>query len=55
MSHDMGWVRKVHPGALSLEDWMRKTGYNGSRALHIKSHEDGGKWLRPILERMKAL
>ncbi|KAA1467692.1 NAD-P-binding protein [Dentipellis sp. KUC8613] len=29
LKKDMDWLRKVHPGTLSLEKWMREVGYDG--------------------------
>ena len=39
---DMEWIRTTHPKTLSLEDWMRQTGYQGDMNPHLlKIHEDG--------------
>lgn len=39
---DMDWVKGVHPNALDLETWMRKTGYTGQVALGVlKIVEEG--------------
>ncbi|KZV78939.1 NAD(P)-binding protein [Exidia glandulosa HHB12029] len=26
---DMAWIKSIHPGTLSVEQWMKATGYNG--------------------------
>ncbi|TFY74768.1 hypothetical protein EWM64_g9244 [Hericium alpestre] len=30
ITRDMDWIRSVHPGSHSVEDWMRETSYDGS-------------------------
>lgn len=30
MKRDMDWIAKTHPGLMTLEKWMRETGYNGT-------------------------
>ncbi|KAF7374914.1 NmrA domain-containing protein [Mycena sanguinolenta] len=41
---DMDWIRSVHPGTQSLEDWMRETNYTGGGSTILKSREDYGSW-----------
>ncbi|KAJ7254242.1 NAD-P-binding protein [Mycena rebaudengoi] len=41
---DMDWIRSVHPGTQTLEDWMRDNNYTGSEGTILKSVEDHGNW-----------
>ncbi|KAF8206467.1 nmrA-family protein [Mycena galopus ATCC 62051] len=41
---DMEWVRSVHPGTQSLEDWMRENDYKGAEGTVLKGREDYGSW-----------
>ncbi|KAL1687243.1 hypothetical protein GGG16DRAFT_128131 [Schizophyllum commune] len=40
---DMEWVRKVHPGTLSLEKWMKTTGYTASYKKDVLKNVEDGK------------
>ena len=56
ISRDMTWVRKVHPGALTLERWMRENNYTGElRRVTILKNTEDGKTIRPkraVIERL---
>ena len=41
---DMDWIRSVHPGTQTLEDWMRENNYTGTEGMILKSREDHGDW-----------
>ncbi|KAJ6513284.1 NAD(P)-binding protein [Mycena sanguinolenta] len=41
---DMDWIRSVHPGTQTLEDWMRENNYTGGGTTTLKSREDYGSW-----------
>ncbi|KAJ7095050.1 nmrA-family protein [Mycena epipterygia] len=41
---DMDWIRSVHSGTQTLEDWMRENNYTGSEGTILKSREDHGDW-----------
>lgn len=42
VKRDLDWIRSVHKKTLSLEDWMRKVGYDGTTgARALKNAEDG--------------
>ncbi|KAF7333752.1 NmrA domain-containing protein [Mycena venus] len=41
---DMEWIRSVHPGTQTLEDWMRDNNYTGSEGTILKGREDHGDW-----------
>ncbi|KAK7033101.1 NAD P-binding protein [Favolaschia claudopus] len=41
---DMDWIRSVHPGTVTLEDWMKENEYSGSQGTVLKSREDNGDW-----------
>ncbi|KAG2014092.1 hypothetical protein CC2G_010938 [Coprinopsis cinerea AmutBmut pab1-1] len=51
VKRDFDWIRSVHPGTLSLEDWMRRTGYNGIvGTTTLKNAEDGkGRIIRDMV------
>lgn len=55
MSRDMAWVRKIHPGSLTLEKWMRTTGYDGSLKPTLKQAEDRAMSLKPNKAKIRAL
>lgn len=40
---DMEWVRKVYPGTLSLEKWMKTTGYTASYKKDVLKNVEDGK------------
>jgi hypothetical protein len=44
VKRDLDWVRSMHPGAQTLEDWMRENKYTGAEATVLKSREDHGNW-----------
>ncbi|KAJ7364011.1 NAD-P-binding protein [Mycena albidolilacea] len=44
VKRDLDWVRSVHPGAQTLEDWMRENKYTGAEGTILKSREDHGDW-----------
>ncbi|TFY82547.1 hypothetical protein EWM64_g1467 [Hericium alpestre] len=53
---DMQWVRSVHPGSLSVEDWMRKSGWDGALDLStLKSGETGQRRMMLDLDKVRAL
>jgi len=37
---DMEFVKRIHPGTLSLDQWMREVGYDGSMRIGLKNMED---------------
>ncbi|KAF7344188.1 NmrA domain-containing protein [Mycena venus] len=41
---NMDWIRSVHPGTQTLEDWMRQNNYTGTGGTVLKSREDHGDW-----------
>ncbi|TFY70214.1 hypothetical protein EVG20_g2787 [Dentipellis fragilis] len=53
---DMKWVRSVHPGTLSVEDWMRKIQWDGSLDLStLKSGEVGEGRFKFDMDKVRAL
>ena len=45
---DMDWIRSIHPTTLTLEQWMRQTGYQGALNPHLlKVHENGEGATKP--------
>ncbi|KAJ7903557.1 NAD-P-binding protein [Mycena olivaceomarginata] len=44
VKRDLDWVRSVHPGTQTLEDWMRENKYTGAEGTVLKSREDHGNW-----------
>ncbi|KAA1474972.1 nmrA-family protein [Dentipellis sp. KUC8613] len=53
---DMQWVRSVHPGTLSVEDWMRKIHWDGSLDLAtLKSGEVGEGRFEFDMDKVRAL
>ncbi|CAF0958263.1 unnamed protein product [Adineta steineri] len=43
LERDMKWIEKVNPERVTVENWMRQTGYDGTRKPLLKDKEDG--WL----------
>ncbi|KAJ7896845.1 hypothetical protein B0H13DRAFT_1884912 [Mycena leptocephala] len=41
---DMAWIRSVHPGTRTLEDWMRENNYTGGGGTALKIREDNEDW-----------
>jgi hypothetical protein len=41
----MKWIEQVNPERVTIESWMRKTGYDGTPKPLLKDIEDG--WLTP--------
>lgn len=51
IQRDFGWLRSVHPGLLTLEKWMRTTGYTGEfKGALTKSREDGARGFSAFVE-----
>lgn len=38
---DMEWIKRVHPGTLSVEQWMRQTGYDGKEKRNYLKRFEG--------------
>ncbi|KAH9945037.1 NAD(P)-binding protein [Epithele typhae] len=47
ITRDMGWVRRVHPRALTLEAWMRANAYDGGLRRALLKNSEDGKTIRP--------
>lgn len=48
IKRDMAWVRKVNPGTLSLEAWMRQNNYTGElKRVNVLKNTEDGKTIRP--------
>ncbi len=45
IERDMKWIEQVNPERVTLENWIRKTGYDGTQKPLLKDIEDG--WLTP--------
>ncbi|CAF1598585.1 unnamed protein product [Didymodactylos carnosus] len=43
IQRDMKWIEQVNPERVTVENWMRQTGYDGTRKPLLKDMEDG--WL----------
>lgn len=41
---DMEWIRSVHPGTYTLEQWMRENNYGGRVGSVLKNAQDGRTW-----------
>ena len=46
VKRDMDWVRRVHPGTVTLEQWLRDENYNGQMSNILKSNEDEKRAIR---------
>ena len=56
VTRDFAWLRRVHPGLLTLEDWMRASEYTGAIGAELlKADEDGKGTVRPNVERIAQL
>ena len=56
IKRDMEWVRSVHPKTISLERWMRESGYTGRiGSTALKNAEDGKGRLLPNREKCRLL
>lgn len=42
IERDMKWIEQVNPERITVENWIRQTGYDGTRKLLLKDMEDGG-------------
>jgi hypothetical protein len=45
LQRDMKWIEKVNPERVTIENWIRQTGYDGTRKPLLKDVEDG--WCAP--------
>jgi hypothetical protein len=45
IERDMKWIEQVNPERVTVENWMRQTGYDGTPKPLLKDIEDG--WLTP--------
>jgi hypothetical protein len=45
IERDMKWIEQVNPERVTVENWMRQTGYDGTTKPLLKDMEDG--WLTP--------
>lgn len=45
IERDMEWIKKVNPERVTIENWIRQTGYDGTRKSLLKDVEDG--WQTP--------
>ncbi len=45
IERDMKWIEQVNPERVTVEKWMRQTGYDGTPKPVLKDVEDG--WLTP--------
>ncbi|KDQ10138.1 hypothetical protein BOTBODRAFT_190737 [Botryobasidium botryosum FD-172 SS1] len=52
---DMEWIKSVHPGTKSLEQWIRETGYGGAQSNLLKNVEDGRAALSRNAEKCSRL
>jgi len=41
IARDMEWIKSVHPRTVTLEQWIRETGYDGSMSKLLKNTADG--------------
>ena len=56
IQRDFASLRRIHPGLLSLEAWMRTTGYTGEIGGNLlKNDMDGKGGVRPNIERIGQL
>ena len=52
---DMGWIRSVHPGATTLEQWMRERKYEGTLRGDVLKNAEDAKAVSLNFERMAQL
>jgi len=56
IKRDMDWVKSVHPGTKSVEQWMREENYKGVASRHLlKNTEDSAVKYRRALEKISTL
>jgi len=56
IQRDMNWIKQVHPGTMSLEQWMRVNKYDGSRKMGLKNVEDLNMvGMRPTRQKLAKL
>lgn len=40
---DMDWIRSIHPGSMTVEDFIRSTGWDGNIDLSVLKHAEDKK------------
>jgi len=52
ITRDMDWIRRVHPGTMTVEKWMRANNYDGKQNYGLlKNSAEGKSYARPNLEK----
>jgi hypothetical protein len=52
ITRDMDWIRRVHPGTMTVEKWMRAHNYDGKQNYKVlKNSAEGKSYARPNLEK----
>ncbi len=55
ISRDMGWIRSVNPGTMTLERWMKEHDYRGQWKRSILKNTEDGKTISPRWNRLAQL
>lgn len=55
ISRDMGWIRSINPGTMTLERWMKEHDYRGQWKRSILKNTEDGKTISPRWNRLAQL